>query len=82
VRFFVMQHSLFIPLAIFAAMGAAIGVIWRPIAGVTFVLLGVGTVAGFWQSFKSGKSTLVDLAQLDAPMGGGCPVLLMIYSDT
>ncbi len=75
---FLIQPSLLILPVVFTA----IGVVWWPAAGATVALLGVGAVAAYQHVFKTGTSTLADLAHLDGLIGDGRPLLLVIYSDT
>ncbi len=63
-------------------MGAAIGVVWRPVAGALVAFAGVAGFTAMWRLLRTGASTLSDAAHLRQIVGRGQPVLVEVFSDT
>ena len=52
---------------------------WRPLAAIAFVL--VVLTSGYWTS-RTGASDVASIAEVDAVLATGVPVVLQLYSDT
>lgn len=76
------RYSLWVGTGAIALVGAVVAAFWKHTIGLLIVATGVGSGVAMWAAFKTGGSTLTDMAQLDAVIGAGSPLLLEVFSDS
>ena len=76
------RYSLLIGGGLIALIGAAIGVVWKPVAGASVALASILGFTAMWRALRTGPSTLGSITQLRDLLGSGTPVLVEVYSDT
>ena len=79
---FANRYSLLLGCALVALLGALIGAVWKPIAGLIVALAGVLGFSAMWAALRTGASTLTGPVQLRELMGSGAPLLVEVVSDT
>jgi hypothetical protein len=79
---FINRHSLIVGGALVALLGAAVGLLWRPVVGAAIALGGALGFTAMWQALRTGPSTLTSPEDLRRLIGSGTPLLVELYSDT